>query len=63
MRKTSLLAIAAAAALMLGLGGWATSMSHGRIAASTGLRIDAIQATVTATSLPTQRYDDYSLVF
>jgi len=49
---------------MLGLGGWAASTPHARVAAaSTGLRIDAIQATVNAKTLPTQHYDDYSLVF
>jgi hypothetical protein len=62
MRKSRLFLVAAAA-VMLGLGGWAaTSMTHPSVAA-TGLRIDAIQATVNAKTLPVQHYDDYSLVF
>ena len=64
MRKTNLFLIAAATALMLGLGGWAVSMPHGRVAPSAGgLQIDAIQSTIDAKTLPTQHYDDYSLVF
>jgi len=63
MRKTTLFVMAAAAALMLGLGGWAASMPHGRVAVPTGLSIDAIRSTVDMKNLPIQHYDDYSLVF
>jgi len=59
MRKTSLFVIAAAT-LMIGLGGWAASMPHGRVAESASLRIDAIQATIDTKTLPAQHYDDYS---
>jgi hypothetical protein len=63
MRKT-IFAIAAVTALMVGLGGWAVaSMPHGRVVPSTGLQIDAIQATIDARTLPAQHFDDYSLVF
>ena len=49
MSKTSLFVIAAATVLMLGLGGWAVSMPHGRVAPSTGgLQIHAIQSTIDA---------------
>jgi hypothetical protein len=63
MRKTTWFVIATAAALMLGLGGWAVSTPRGHIIGSTGLNVDAIQATIDAKSLPIQHYDDYSLVF
>jgi hypothetical protein len=63
MRKTTWFVIATAAALMLGLGGWAVSMPRVHVIGSTGLNVDAIQATIDAKNLPIQHYDDYSLVF
>jgi len=67
MRKTKLLAVAAAAALILaGLGGWASSTTqlHGtKAAASIRVQIDPFQAMVNANSLPTSHYDDFSVVF
>jgi hypothetical protein len=62
MSKTSLFVIAAAA-LILGLGGWAASTPHARVAAFKGLQVDTIQSAVNARTLPTQHYDDYSFVF
>jgi len=56
------LVIAIAAALMLGLGGWAISMPHG-MAPPTGLQMDPLKIMTGAKNLPTQHFDDYSLVF
>jgi hypothetical protein len=63
MRKTSLIVIAIAAALMLGLGGWAISMPHDRMAPPTALQMDPLKIMTGAKNLPTQHFDDYSLVF
>jgi hypothetical protein len=52
-RKIALFAIAAITALALAVGGWTVSMTQARAGVSSGLRIDAIQNTVGAKSLPT----------
>ncbi len=43
--------------------GWAGSIRGHVMGPSTGLNIDAIQATIDGKSLPIQHYDDFSLVF
>jgi hypothetical protein len=66
MRKTKVFAVAAAALILAGVGGWASStINAGRTAAATpiSVRIDPFQAMVKANGLPTSHYDDYSLIF
>ena len=62
MRKTHLFAVAAIAALMLGVGGWWAVPKTGA-SAPTSLQIDAIQGKVDAKKLPVQQIDDFSFVF
>ena len=54
MRKITLFAVAAFAALALAVGGWSISMTQARVGVSSGLPIDAMPAT---------QYEDYSLAF
>jgi hypothetical protein len=48
--------------LLIGFGGWVVS-GLPRHAEAASVRIDPMAMTGTKTTLPTQRYDDYSLVF
>ena len=62
MRKNSGFAIAAAVVLD-GIAGWASSTTHARVdAAATGPRIDPSGLT-TSVGLPVEHYRDYSLEF
>jgi hypothetical protein len=67
MRKTKLLAVVAAAALILaGLGGWASStnpLHETKAAAPIRVSINPFQMMVNANGLPTSHYDDFSVVF
>ena len=63
MRKITLFAIAAFAALALAVGGWSISITQARVGVSSGLHIDAIQSKVDAKTLPATQYEDYSLAF
>ena len=67
MRKTKVFVVAAAAALILaGIGGWASSaVNAGRTAAATPIhvQIDPFQEMVKAKGLPASHYQDYSLIF
>jgi hypothetical protein len=66
MRKTKVFAVAAAALILAGFGGWISStINAGRTAAATPItmQVDPFQAMVKAKGLPTSHYDDYSLIF
>jgi hypothetical protein len=66
MRKTKVFAVAAAALILAGVGGWASStINAGRTAAATPIRVqmDPFPEMVNAKGLPTSHYDDYSLIF
>jgi len=66
MRKTKVFAAAAAALILAGVGGWASStVNAGRTAAAApiSVQIETFEAMVKAKDLPTSHYDDYSLVF
>jgi hypothetical protein len=66
MRKTNVFAVAAAALILAGVGGWASSTIHARgtpAATPISVQIDPFQAMVKAKGLPTSHYDDYSLIF
>jgi hypothetical protein len=66
MRKTKVFAAAAAALIMAGIGGWASStVNAGRTAAAIPINVqmDPFQEMVKAKGLPTSHYDDYSLIF
>jgi hypothetical protein len=64
MRTTYLLGVTTAAALMIvGAVGWATSPTNARIASPDGGQIDTLQLTLSAQNLPTQKYEDFSVVF
>jgi hypothetical protein len=66
MRKTNVFAVAAAALIIAGVGGWANSTirTHGTPAANpTSVLIDPFQAMLKAGDLPISQYDDYSLIF
>jgi hypothetical protein len=66
MRKSKLFAAAAAALILAGVGGWASStFNAGQTAAAApiSVRIDTFEAMVKAKDLPTSHYDDDSLVF
>ena len=67
MRQTKFFALAAAAALILvGLGGWARSTTQSRTtntAAPISVQIDPFQAMVNANGLPTAHSHDFSVVF
>jgi hypothetical protein len=61
MRTTNLFAAAAAALILACVWGWASST--GTKAAVPTVQIDPFQAMVSAKSLHSSHYDDYSLVF
>jgi len=66
MRKTKVFAAAAAALILAGIGGWASStVNAGRTAAVIPInaQMDPFQEMVKAKGLPTSHYDDYSLIF
>jgi hypothetical protein len=66
MRKTKVFAVAAAALILAGFGGWVSStINADRTAAATliSVQVDPFQEMVKAKGLPTSHYDDYSLIF
>jgi hypothetical protein len=64
MRTAYLLGVTTAAALMIaGAVGWATSLTNARVASRAGGQIDTLQLTLSAHNLPTQKYEDFSVVF
>jgi hypothetical protein len=62
MRTTKLFAVAAAALILAGIGGWASSTVT-KAGVPTSVQIDPFQMMVNSTNLPASHYDDYSLVF
>ena len=63
MRNMLLMSVAAAALILAGVGGWAASNTQARVALPIGAQIDTFQMAINAKNLPTQKYDDYSVVF
>ena len=64
MRTNYMLGVTAAAALMIaGAVGWAASPTNARVAPPVGSQIDTLQLTLSAQNLPTQSYEDFSVVF
>jgi hypothetical protein len=62
MLKTGLFAFVAACVLA-GIGTWAASNTQARIAGSTGVGIDPFQMMVSTKHLPSEHYDDFSVLF
>jgi hypothetical protein len=63
MRKTTLFACAAAALIVVGVGGWVASAPLASVAAPMAIRIDPSQVMVNAKDLPTERFQDLTFVF
>jgi hypothetical protein len=64
MRTAYLLGVTTAAALIIaGAVGWITSPTNARVASPIGAQIDTLQLTLSAQNLPTQKYEDFSVVF
>jgi hypothetical protein len=64
MRTAYLLGVTAAAALMIaGAVAWATSPTNVRASSPVGSQIDTLQLTLGAKNLPSERYEDFSVVF
>ena len=62
MRKANLFAIAAAALILVGVGGRLASAPQASVVAPTD-RIDTVQLTMTAKNMPTQHIHDFTFVF
>ena len=64
MRKTNLVAITAGALMLAGILGW-VNLSNLPVEAktSTGAQIDTFTIMSTAKNLPTEKFQDFSLVF
>jgi TRAP-type C4-dicarboxylate transport system permease small subunit len=64
MCKTTLFAAAAAAFILLCVGGWVASTPNATaVAATPTWQIDIMQLTVNAKDLPTQHFRDMTFVF
>ena len=63
MRKTTLFAAAAAALILIGVGGWVASTPRATAAAAPTEQIDIMQLTVNAKDMPTQQIHDLTFVF
>jgi hypothetical protein len=64
MRKISLFATGAVAALILaGVSGWTVSTTQAVVPAAKATQIDPIQMMTSAKDLPTQKYEDLTFVF
>jgi hypothetical protein len=63
MRKTTLFAAAAAALILVGVGGWVASTPNATAAAAPTEQIDIMQLTVNAKDMPTQHFHDMTFVF
>ena len=66
MRKTTFAAIATGALILAGIVGWVTSSSRSQQAeASTSIeaKIDTFSLMSSAKDLPTEEFEDFSLVF
>ncbi len=63
MSALTLLNLSVATVMIAGVGGWVISARGGQVAFPISAQVDPFQAMATARDLPTQHYDDYSLVF
>jgi hypothetical protein len=64
MRNIRLFATAAIAALIVaGVGGWTAASNQAFVQAPKASQLDLFQMTITAKNLPSQKYDDLSVVF
>jgi hypothetical protein len=63
MRKTSLFAVAAAALILAGVGGWVIASTPNASAAAPTERIDTVQLTMNAKDMPPQHFHDMTFVF
>jgi len=63
MRKTSLLAVAAAALILGGARGWIVASTPNASAAIPSEQIDIMQLTMNAKDMPTQHFHDMTFVF
>jgi hypothetical protein len=63
MRAAYLLGVITTALMIAGAVGWATSPTSARLAFPVGGQIDILQLTVSAKNLPSQKYEDFSVVF
>jgi hypothetical protein len=63
MRKTTLIAAAAAAVSLICVGGWVASTPNATAAATPTEQIDIMQLTVNAQDLPAQHFRDMTFVF
>ena len=62
MRKTGLFAVAAAL-ILTGIGGWAASNTQARVATASSIGINPFHMMTNAKHLPTEHYQDFSMVF
>jgi hypothetical protein len=62
MSKINLFAVAGAL-ILAGVGGWIASTPNVSVAAPIGVRVDPLQAMMSAKGLPAEHYHDFSLVF
>ena len=62
MLKTGFVAFVAVC-FLAGIGTWAASNTQARIAGPTGVGIDPVQMMVSTKHLPSEHYDDFSVVF
>ena len=62
MRKTGLFAVAAAL-ILTGIGGWAASNTQARVATASSIGINPFHMMTNAKHLPTQHYQDFSMLF
>jgi hypothetical protein len=62
MRKTSLFAVAAAALILVGVGGWVIASTPNASAAAPTEQIDIVQLTMNA-DMPPQHFHDMTFVF
>jgi hypothetical protein len=53
----------ATALILAGIGGWAASNTQARVAKATVGGIDPLQIMTNAKPLPTEHYQDFSMVF
>ena len=62
MRKIGLLT-AAAALVVAGIAGWASTNSQARVATFTGADVDPLQIMLNGKDLPQQHFEDLSVIF
>jgi hypothetical protein len=63
MRKTTGLFAFAPVLILAGAGGWVASNTQAPVATPTHVRIDTSEITMTANQLPSEHYQDFSVIF